>query len=674
LTSGTLIFDIETHSAELMWSMPPEQFVRLIGYKWAESNEVVLTTDLEEIREAIRSADWIIGHNIHSFDLPAVFGVMSNEPLELAMQKRVYDTWTHAVLVNPAPNMYYNRFGKKALADSPDKMKSWFSLDEQAFQLGVKGKTHDLKALAHEFGSKHFPTLDKQEQIRRGFGLIPIDDSRYRDYLKGDVRASEVISRALLDLGSLNRYAMREQELEARKFVITENGWRVNIAKAKARRDQLAARKAVVLKDLQDRYGLPTEGASPWATSEGKDAIFAALADYGITPKTVEWPKTAAYANIEKKLQKIREKIAKMRNEVNQWKSEIDSQELTPRSVATRGRWIDKHEAKIKELKENPLPENYGLSLSGDALISLTEGTDAEEMGQAIAELKGQRSLSQLTLDTVFPDGFVHPQITMLQRSGRWSTTEPGLTVWTNNGPGAIEKDYYEADTDDELLIEFDYNNADGRVVAAYSGDRKYAERFEEGADGHMINALAAWGQSKVDEAPKMFRQKAKALGHGWNFGGGPRGLSFASGLPLEDAKQFCDGMAKEYFVLVGWQDEVRQEARQTGYVVNDWGRRMPVDPDRVYTQAPALIGQSGTREVVSDALLRMDIDLLRRVKAQIHDALVVSVPKDKVEEYRRRFTEAMECTFSPKRKGSQPIHFPVSSGPAARSWYEAIH
>jgi DNA polymerase-1 len=44
-------------------------------------------------------------------------------------------------------------------------MKKWFSLDEQAHQLGVPGKTHDLKALAKEFG---------------GFGSIPVDDPRFR--------------------------------------------------------------------------------------------------------------------------------------------------------------------------------------------------------------------------------------------------------------------------------------------------------------------------------------------------------------------------------------------------------------------------------------------------------------------------------------------------------------
>src|SRR5690606_32015192 len=194
MPEGTLIFDIETHSADLLYSMQPEEFVRLIGYKWSTDSAVTLTTDLEELKGQIRKARWIIGHNIHSFDLPAVFGTKSNEPLQFAMERRVYDTWTHAALVNPAPSEYINRFGDKAIADKPERMKAWFGLDEQAHQLGVTGKTHDLKALAREFGQKAFPDESAAEQIRRGFGVIPIDDQRFRDYLVGDVLASEAVA------------------------------------------------------------------------------------------------------------------------------------------------------------------------------------------------------------------------------------------------------------------------------------------------------------------------------------------------------------------------------------------------------------------------------------------------------------------------------------------------
>ncbi|MBF6428662.1 hypothetical protein IU440_28715 [Nocardia cyriacigeorgica] len=593
MPAGTLVFDIETHSAELLYSMPPEEFVRLIGYAWGDG-ETTITTDLSEIRDQILKARWIIGHNIHAFDLRAVFGIQSDIPLQLAMEKRVYDTWTHAALVHPAPSMFVNRFGKNMLAKKPAEMTRWFSLDEQAHQLGVPGKTHDLKALAKEFG---------------GFGNIPIDDDRFREYLVGDVVATREVAKALLKKGPLDSYALREQEIAARAAVISSNGVRVDTEVAQARVDELKLRRDAILSELQEKYGLPTTGKSPWASKDGKAAIMAALADHGITPETrSDWTRTAT----------------------------------------------------------------GNISLGGETLIQITEGTPAEDLGRALAELKGQRSLAQLALDSTHPDGFVHPDITMLQRSGRWSTTEPGLTIWTSRGEGAVEKSYFLPDSDDEVLLEIDYSNADARFVAAVSGDRKYAERFEPGADGHMINAIAAWGKETVEADPKTYRQLAKPLGHGWSYGGRAKGLASNTGLPFETAKTFVDGMDKAFSVLVRWQNRVRKEASR-GYVENDWGRKLWVEKGREFTQAPALIGQNGTREIVCDALLKMPPHVLRRVKAQIHDAILFSVPKDNWEECRDYLANLMETDFKPAY-GGQRIDFPVSAGPAGANWMEASH
>lgn len=628
MSGRTLTFDVETHSAELLYSMEPHEFVRLCGYSW-DDGPVVLTTDLEELKEQIRSARFITGHNIHSFDLKAVFGYKSNEPLELAMQRRVYDTWTHAALVNPAPAQFINRFGKNTLAAKPEQMTRWFGLDEQAHQLGVPGKTHDLKALAKEFapegpvnevvvpdGKGGFKVREvfTSSAVNAGFGRIPVDDERYRDYLIGDVEASRAVAKALLKLGPLDDYAMREQEIEARKAVIESNGFRVDIEAATRRRDELKARRDEIMAGLVEKYDFPTEGKSPWASAAGKAAIMAALADQGITPASrSDWPRTATG---------------------------------TP-------------------------------SLGGEALIDLTKGTPAEDLGKALAELKGQRSLSQLALDSVHPDGFVHPSITMLQRSARWSTTEPGLTIWTSRGEGAVEKSYFVPDTSDEVLVEFDYSNADARIVAAYSGDKRFAERFEPGADGHLINAWAAWGKDTVgtdkhDPTTAEYRFKAKALGHGWNYGGQAKGLARVSGLPLDVSKVFCDGMAKTFHRLVQWQNAVRREASR-GYVTNEWGRKLWVEKGREFTQAPALKGQNGTREIICDALLAMPVHVLRRVKAQIHDALILSVPAENWEACRDYVIELMSTSFEPAR-GGQRIEFPVSSGPAGKNWMEASH
>jgi DNA polymerase-1 len=99
----------------------------------------------------------------------------------------------------------------------------------------------------------------------------------------------------------------------------------------------------------------------------------------------------------------------------------------------------------------------------------------------------------------------------------------------------------------------------------------------------------------------------------------------------------------------------------------------MWVDRDRARTQAPALYGQSGTREIVDDALIRMPDEVLTMLVAQVHDALVFSIPKDRADEIAATIRGCMETDWQPKA-GGQRIHFPVGQGPYAENWQEASH
>ncbi|MGV9364482.1 DNA polymerase [Amycolatopsis sp. NPDC003731] len=694
--SGTLTFDVESFSASELYTLPPEKMFRIGGYRWRGESEVVITTDLEEMREMIRRARWIVGHNIHMFDLKVIFGCWSNEPVKFAMAGRVYDTLTHAGLVNQAPYKYMSRHGYELIADTPGKAMKWFGLDEQAYQLGVSGKTDDLAALAKEF-------VEPGEDISLGYGRIPLDDPRYQAYLVGDVEASERVAAALLKRGKLSGggetyeylgrkyvgYPMREQEIAARAAVISSNGWLVDEQGATARRDELAARRDVIVGELERDYGLPTEGDAPWDTNEGKAAILTALADRGITPEnTPDWPKTPADSDKKRAefLEKVRAKIEKRQAEVDEWRAELEAgvsaksgRALTRRSVESKTRRIAEHEAEIAALEADPWPVAYGLSLGGETLIELTKDTDAEELGAALAELKGQRSLAQLTLDSIHPDGRVHPDITMVQASGRWSTTKPGLTVWTARGPGRVERDYYLPDSEDDLLVSFDYSNADARAVAAESGDVAFAERFQPGKDGHLINAWAAWGKDVVgtdkhDPVTAKYRDQAKPGGHAWGYRVGPPKLAKLWKKPVAEAKLFLDNMNKAFRGVVAWQDAMVKFARRHGYVVNDWGRVMRVEKGREYTQAPALIGQSTTREIICDALLKMPLPVLRRVKAQIHDELVMSIPKKNIERHQAYVLNLMNYSHLPKHGKGQRIDFPASSGAGGATWMLATH
>ena len=306
-----------------------------------------------------------------------------------------------------------------------------------------------------------------------------------------------------------------------------------------------------------------------------------------------------------------------------------------------------------------------GPSLAGSVLIEHCTEPEAAEFAQAIAELGGQRPLAGQALQFTHSDGRVHPDITSMQRSGRMSITQPSLGTWTARGDNSIEKRYFLADPGC-VLLEYDMSNADARAVAAMSRDYEFAKRFEDGVDAHELTGRFMFGDDLYDSDPDWFRFKSKSAAHGFNFGLGAKKLAKQLRIELDHAYKFIDFMHSSYPRLIYWQNQVRDEAR-IGYVINDWGRKMLVDEDRTYTQAPALMGQSSTRELLFDGLIKLPNEVLRMLKITVHDAVVFSFPEQRVDELTNLVVESFETEWN-------GIKFPLHRGSEAPDWHRAGH
>lgn len=320
-----------------------------------------------------------------------------------------------------------------------------------------------------------------------------------------------------------------------------------------------------------------------------------------------------------------------------------------------------------KDAENLPKTKKGAPSLSGDAIKSVTTGTENEAMGEALGELLGQRSLAQLALDNTHEDGFVHPDITSLQRSRRFSVSNPGLSVWTARGPGAVEKSYFVADGDDHVLYEMDFSAADARVVAAYSGDKRYLnDMTDESFDAHAQTAQWCFG-SQYGTDPKGFRQRAKGVTHSIPYGAGGKRVSEMVDIPVNHGHEVIKKFGRTYPSVARWMQSSREEGK-TGTLRNAWGGVLYLEPGREYTQSPALFGQNGTREILVDGLIRCrDAGLLRYLKITVHDAVVFSFPKDNHEDLKRR----AEACFTTKFRG---VPFPLTSGKPAHDWFKAGH
>ena len=396
-----------------------------------DDGPVVLTEDYDEFMAVVDAAPYVVGHNIFAFDLPALYGNESLRPLQRGQFRRAVDTMILAHLLTPAPYSYTSRNGHTYYDAAAPNNAMRYYSLDN---LAFQFNLPGKMGDLKELAKKHNPPKTLVRDL--DFGLIPTDDPEFREYAEGDIVAVRALYKHLLWVLSTSDYdrdyIWREMEIAAVNARITSNGIYIDTAAARATVDEQARSREEILTWLVNDFDFPTEGKQPWKSDAGKEAIQRILATYGIVfGEHPEWTAT----------------------------------------------------------------EKGAPSFAGDTLIAITAGTDAEHIGIALAELQGQRSMAQLALESTHADGKAHPDITMFQRSGRFSYLRPGLTVWDTPN-----KHVFLADPG-HVAVELDFSNADARAVAALSGDREYAKRFdtdEDGNDlydGHNLNGEALFGK-----------------------------------------------------------------------------------------------------------------------------------------------------------------------------------
>lgn len=279
--------------------------------------------------------------------------------------------------------------------------------------------------------------------------------------------------------------------------------------------------------------------------------------------------------------------------------------------------------------------------------------SDVPNIAWLVRQVVKTRTVYQTITDHLVGDR-VHPSISFAQATGRWSVTKPGLTVLGKHNGLHIERDIFLPEKG-ELLVAVDLSQVDMRAIAGLSGDTAYVDMLSS-EDPHTEIATALFGDASR-------RHDAKAIGHGWNYGRGLKAISESEEIAPEVVKTFDESMRNRFPRLVEWRDEVREKAAAGELLDNGFGRRMRPDPKRAHTQGPALMGQGAARDIMMQGLLNLPRRVIPMLRAQIHDEVVLSVPKDEVDEVTRTVVDA----FTFEWKNGVPIV--AEASPPASTW-----
>jgi DNA polymerase-1 len=216
------------------------------------------------------------------------------------------------------------------------------------------------------------------------------------------------------------------------------------------------------------------------------------------------------------------------------------------------------------------------------------------------------------------------------------------------------------------VLICFDFDQVDMRAFAGHCGDEAYVGMFLRGEDPHSMIADMVFGRHDGE-----WRERAKASGHGWNYGLSVNGL-VNSGIEREVAERFDSGMQEGYPRLCSWRSEVRDRGEAGQLLDNGFGALMRCDERRAYTQAPALMGQGTARDIMCEGLLRLPEEYIPWIRGVVHDEVVLSVPEDRVEEAVERVTAAMTMDLA-EITGGRLHSVPITAGVSkpGRNWAE---
>jgi len=245
--------------------------------------------------------------------------------------------------------------------------------------------------------------------------------------------------------------------------------------------------------------------------------------------------------------------------------------------------------------------------------------------------------------------------------TGRFSSSNPNLqNIPIRTEIGREVRRAFVA-PDDHVLLAVDYSQIELRVMAHISEDTTLIQAFKDGQDIHQATAAAVFDVSSDDVTYEQ-RSFAKRVNFGLMYGMGAYRLARDSNLTLAEA----EGFIKTYFERLPGVEryitETKRLVRERGYVETLMGRRryFPLlhqgkKGQRASGEERAAINmpiQGTAADILKKAMIDLSAALAKqqsesKMILQVHDELVLEVPKGELKTTTKLVTQIMEGAYT---------------------------
>ena len=239
--------------------------------------------------------------------------------------------------------------------------------------------------------------------------------------------------------------------------------------------------------------------------------------------------------------------------------------------------------------------------------------------------------------------------------TGRLSSTDPNLqNIPIRTLEGRRIRQAFIA-PEGFVLLAADYSQIELRIMAHLSADAGLLAAFADDRDVHQATAAEVFELS-LDDVTADHRRSAKAINFGLMYGMSAFGLAKQLGISRGEAQEYVNLYFDRYPGVKKFMDDIRDQARENGYVETVFGRRLylPEINDRnmqrrQYSERSAINApmQGTAADIIKTAMISVqgwlhESGVPARMIMQVHDELVFEVEREHTDAIRDEVVKRM--------------------------------